>query len=221
MSEPHKTLAELAAEQGVIPVQNLDELAAPPERRLTDSEWDAWQAAINGRNETIGDKYAKDSPYARLKAYADGNGPAPSPKDIHELLHAFNATSAMNGVAKRTADNHRRRAAALAALADTDLLIDPEALRRALAVGTRNEHAASHPSTATLRARIAELETQLEDARDAPDPATVYGGDLTPPLCCCKRGLMCGACGCGDHWQCPDRDDQDDEYETDDAEGDR
>jgi len=44
-----------------------------------------------------------------------------------------------------------------------------------------------------------------------PDPAAEYGGDLNAPLCCCKRGLMCGACGSGSHWQCPDRDDWDDE----------
>lgn len=137
-----------------------------PRHLLTDAEWNAWQAAIDGRNEAIGDKYAENSPYARLLAYADGNGPAPSPNDVHELLGAFNATSAMNRVAKRTADNHRRRAAALAALADTDLLIDPETLRRALAIGTRDEHAASHPSTAALRKRIAELETLLEEANE-------------------------------------------------------
>jgi hypothetical protein len=53
---------------------------------------------------------------------------------------------------------------------------------------------------------------------DEPDPAAVYGGDLTSPLCCCKRGLMCGACGTGHHWECPDRDDGD--YDAHDGEED-
>jgi hypothetical protein len=42
------------------------------------------------------------------------------------------------------------------------------------------------------------------------------GDAPTAPLCCCKRGLMCAACGTGDHWQCPDRDDTDDDEQDDD-----
>ena len=65
----------------------------------------------------------------------------------------------------------------------------------------------------TLRVVAAELERLRAAAEqdERPDPAAEYGGDLTPPLCCCKRGLMCGACGSGSHRQCPDRDDWDDE----------
>lgn len=64
----------------------------------------------------------------------------------------------------------------------------------------------------TLRVVATELERLRATAEDdgRPDPAAEYGGDLTAPLCCCKRGLMCGACGSGSHWQCPDRDDWDD-----------
>jgi hypothetical protein len=58
----------------------------------------------------------------------------------------------------------------------------------------------------------------LDDALNGPesDPAAEYGGDLTPPLCCCKRGAMCASCGTGRHWGCPDRDDPD--YEDQDDE---
>ena len=50
---------------------------------------------------------------------------------------------------------------------------------------------------------------------DEPDPAAVYGGDLVAPLCCCKRGLMCANCGTGWHWDCLDREDEDDEARDD------
>jgi hypothetical protein len=158
---PRKTLADLAAEQGIEPVRGLDAFAAAPEHRLTDAEWDAWQAAIHGCRQAGGDTYSEGSSYARLQAYADGAGHVPPPADVRALLDAYNAANAMVGVGKRAADNHRRRFAAIAALADTDEPVDPEALRRALATGTRTEHAASHPSTAQLRARVAELEARL------------------------------------------------------------
>lgn len=168
MTKPSKSLDELAAEQGVGPVVDPDSLAAPLEHRLTDAEFEAWQAAIRGCRGEIGDRWdAPDgSPYARLRAYADGGDTVPSPDDVRELLTAFNATDAMARVGRRTADNHRRRVAALRALADTDDDIDPEALRRALAIGTRDEDAPQHPSTAQFRQWIADLQGQLEDARE-------------------------------------------------------
>jgi hypothetical protein len=171
MTEPRKSLDELAAERGVGPVTDPESLAAPLEHRLTDTEFEAWQAAIHGCRGEIGDRYdaPESSPYARLLAYAEGGDTVPAPSDVRELLAAFNAADAMNRVAKRTADNHRRRMAAIRALADTDDDIDPEALRRALAIGTRDEHAATHPSTAQFRQWIADLQDQLEDARDEID----------------------------------------------------
>jgi len=54
---------------------------------------------------------------------------------------------------------------------------------------------------------LAAILNAYDQWRDRPDPAAEYGGDLTPPLCCCKRGSMCAACGTGEHWQCLDRDD--------------
>lgn len=167
MTALRKTLAQLAAEQGIRPVTDPDDLAAPPEHMLTDEEFNAWQDAIHGRRDNIGGTWdaPESSPYARLKAYAESGETVPSPSDVRELLAAFNAMNAMLGVAKRTADNHRRRDTAIRALADTDDDIDPEALRRALSIGTRNEHAATHPSTAQFRQWIADLQEQLEDAR--------------------------------------------------------
>ena len=70
----------------------------------------------------------------------------------------------------------------------------------------------------SVRHRVAEAVMATIREQDEPDPAAVYGGDLTAPLCCCRRGLMCAACGCGQHWQCPDRDDQDGDYEASDDE---
>jgi hypothetical protein len=168
MIEPMKTLAGLAAKQGIGPVTDPSELAASLGHMLTDEEFTAWQDAIRGCRDDIGGTWdaPESSPYARLKAYTEGGDTVPSSSDVRELLTAFNATDAMLGVAKRTADNHRRRDAAIRALADTDDDIDPEALRRALAIGTRDEHAATHPSTAQLRQHIADLQEQLEDARE-------------------------------------------------------
>ena len=58
------------------------------------------------------------------------------------------------------------------------------------------------------RLRLRSLRVLVEHAqRDEPDPAAAYGGDLTAPLCCCKAGSMCAACGTGRHWDCSDRDD--------------
>ena len=62
------------------------------------------------------------------------------------------------------------------------------------------------------------VKVEAAEALYEPDPAAVYGGDLAAPLCCCKRGSMCAACGSGEHWQCPDRDDQDDEARDDELE---
>jgi hypothetical protein len=74
----------------------------------------------------------------------------------------------------------------------------------------------------SVRHRIAQAVMVVINGQDEPDPAAVYGGDLAPPLCCCKRGLMCADCGTGRHRDCPDRDDQDDEYKDgfDDEDGD-
>lgn len=47
---PPGELERLAAEQGVEPVTDLDDLAAPLRDRLTDDEFDAFQAAIRDRN---------------------------------------------------------------------------------------------------------------------------------------------------------------------------
>lgn len=63
---------------------------------------------------------------------------------------------------------------------------------------------------------LAMILNEYDRIRDEPDPAAEYGGDLTAPPCCCKRGLMCGECGTGHHWQCPDRDDPDDTGNGDD-----
>lgn len=52
------------------------------------------------------------------------------------------------------------------------------------------------------------------------DPAAVCSGDLSAPLCCCKRGLTCGACGTGHHWECPDREDADYDARDDEDEED-
>lgn len=136
--------------------------------RLTDEEFDAWQAAIRGCRDNIGGKWdaPETSPYARLYAYAERKGGTPSPADVRELLGAYNATTAMNRVYVRGNSNYRRRVLAVAALADTDEPVDPEALRRALAVGTRDEGAANYPSTAQLRQWIADLQGQLDDARE-------------------------------------------------------
>jgi hypothetical protein len=77
------------------------------------------------------------------------------------------------------------------------------------------ELAALHdaPGGTSLR-RLAEILNAYDRLRDEPDPAAVYGGDLTPPLCCCKRGMECAECFTGHHWQCPDRDDTDDKPDT-------
>src|ERR1700753_3257955 len=66
----------------------------------------------------------------------------------------------------------------------------------------------------TSLTRLAMILNAYDEMRDRPDPAVEYGGDLTPPLCCGKRGSMCASCGTGHHWQCPDRDDSDDEPDT-------
>lgn len=71
----------------------------------------------------------------------------------------------------------------------------------------------------SVRQRAAQAAVAVVWEWEAADPAVVYGGDLAAPLCCCKRGLMCAACGTGSHWRCPDRDDQDD-HETSDGEED-
>lgn len=44
---------------------------------------------------------------------------------------------------------------------------------------------------------LAKILNEYDRIREEPDPAAEYGGDLTAPLCCCNRGLMCGACGTG------------------------
>lgn len=60
----------------------------------------------------------------------------------------------------------------------------------------------------SVRRGVAQAVLAVVREEDEPDPAAVYGGNLTPPLCCCRRGLMCACCGTGQHWQCPDRDEQ-------------
>jgi hypothetical protein len=72
----------------------------------------------------------------------------------------------------------------------------------------------------SVRRDVAQAVLAVVREEDEPDPAEVYGDDLTPPLCCCRRGLMCGSCGTGHHWDCPDREDQDDDYESSDEEED-
>lgn len=75
-----------------------------------------------------------------------------------------------------------------------------------------------HSPSGAVRSCLADILNAYDEMRERPDPAAEYGGDLTAPLCCCKRGLMCGACGTGRHWQCPDRDDWDDEAGDDERE---
>ena len=72
----------------------------------------------------------------------------------------------------------------------------------------------AHSPNGTVRRCLADLLNAYDQLRDRPDPAAEYGDNLTAPLCCCKRGSMCAACGTGNHWQCPDRDDTDDEPDT-------
>lgn len=71
-----------------------------------------------------------------------------------------------------------------------------------------------HSPGGVVRRCLADILNAYDELRERPDPAAEYGGDLTAPLCCCKRGSMCAACGTGEHWQCPDRDDQDDAPDT-------
>lgn len=81
----------------------------------------------------------------------------------------------------------------------------------------------THSPTGVVRrclANILNAYDQMRDTLDGPDPEDEYGGDLTPPLCCCRRGLMCASCGTGHHWDCPDRDDPDDDRDWDDGEND-
>lgn len=90
---------------------------------------------------SVGDKWAapETSPYARLWAYAEGKTEDVSPKDVRELLTAFNATNAMLGVRNVGDGRYRRRLAAVKALADTGQAITPEQLREALATATRRD----------------------------------------------------------------------------------
>ncbi|HZP53876.1 hypothetical protein [Actinocrinis sp.] len=78
----------------------------------------------------------EDSPYARLKAYADGAGETPSREDVAELLRSFNAASSMNRVHRSVIDRQKRRFAAVAELAETGRVVQPGALKAALATAT-------------------------------------------------------------------------------------
>lgn len=75
----------------------------------------------------------------------------------------------------------------------------------------------AHSPSGAVRRCLADILNAYDawrEDQERPDPAAEYGGDLRAPLCCCKRGSMCAACGSGEHWQCPDRDDQGDEPDT-------
>ena len=120
---PAKTLAQLAEEQGISPVESIEDLAA--KEPLADGEYEAFAAATRS---------------CRSGASADLEA---------RIENAVSRTLAADGW-----------------------------------------HVAL-----SVRHRIAQAVMAVIDEPDEPDPAAVYGGDLTPPLCCCKRGLMCAEIG--------------------------
>lgn len=79
------------------------------------------------------------TPYARLKAYADGGDTAPSREDVAELLRSFNGASAMNRVHRTAIGRLKRRQEAARGLAASGEPVPAPDLLGALAV-TRETH---------------------------------------------------------------------------------